>query len=418
MKEYADLRFLRIKKGNSGMDPMVSIIIPVFNGSDYMQEAIDSALSQKYSNYEVIVVNDGSNDGGKTRNIALSYGNKVRYYEKENGGVSSALNLGITKMKGEYFAWLSHDDVYSKDRIRSHIDRILSSDNKRNVAYSKRCNWYYENQGLEKVNSIEYPTEFYESGLMAIALGLIDGCSITIHKDWFAEYGLFDEKLRTVQDYTKWYEMFHDKRLLYIDSPLSKTRVHSNQQGARISKQYFDESCLLYSNIIEKASANDLNIANISLYEFLGIISLRLKNNGFDSASEEALKKLRNCEEPRNSGARRRSFKSYISKSGKPLYLYCMGKRGKSLLQGLYLRGITVDGFSDREKRNWNMKMYDAMGVEMNDIPLDSTIIVTKDNPEDVTEMLMKKGYKSVIPYDSIMKHIIDAPIDKTKVVL
>ena len=67
--------------------PKVSIVIPVFNGSNYLREALDSALAQTYTNCEVIVVNDGSNDNGKTREIALSYGNKIRYFEKENGGV-------------------------------------------------------------------------------------------------------------------------------------------------------------------------------------------------------------------------------------------------------------------------------------------------------------------------------------------
>ena len=89
--------------------PMVSIIIPVYNGANYLREAIDSALAQTYSNFEVIVVNDGSNDGGETDRIATSYGEKIRYFRKENGGVASALNMGIKHMKGDYFSWLSHD---------------------------------------------------------------------------------------------------------------------------------------------------------------------------------------------------------------------------------------------------------------------------------------------------------------------
>ena len=69
-------------------DPKVSIVIPVYNGADYMRYAIDSALNQTYKNIEVIVVNDGSKDDGKTKKIAKEYGDKIKYYEKENGGVS------------------------------------------------------------------------------------------------------------------------------------------------------------------------------------------------------------------------------------------------------------------------------------------------------------------------------------------
>ena len=97
--------------------PLVSIIIPVYNGADYVAEAIDSALNQTYKNIEIIVVNDGSNDNGKTEKIVLSYGEKIRYFSKENGGVSSALNIGIANMKGEYFSWLSHDDMYLPSKI-------------------------------------------------------------------------------------------------------------------------------------------------------------------------------------------------------------------------------------------------------------------------------------------------------------
>ena len=60
--------------------PLVSIVIPVYNGSNYMSEAIDSALSQSYDNIEVIVVNDGSKDDGKSDKIARGYGDKIRYF--------------------------------------------------------------------------------------------------------------------------------------------------------------------------------------------------------------------------------------------------------------------------------------------------------------------------------------------------
>ena len=60
--------------------PLVSIIIPVYNGSDFIHEAINSALNQTYKNLEIIVVNDGSNDNGETEKIINSYGKKIKYF--------------------------------------------------------------------------------------------------------------------------------------------------------------------------------------------------------------------------------------------------------------------------------------------------------------------------------------------------
>ena len=71
-------------------------------------------------------MNDGSNDNGATEHIAKSYGTKLKYYKKKNGGVATALNLGIEKMTGEYFSWLSHDDLYYSKKIEKQIEFIDS----------------------------------------------------------------------------------------------------------------------------------------------------------------------------------------------------------------------------------------------------------------------------------------------------
>ncbi len=87
--------------------PLVSIVIPVYNGSNYMAEAIDSALSQTYENIEVVVVNDGSRDEGRSDAIAKGYGDKIRYFPKENGGSSSAL-FGFFRRVAHRFVRQSH----------------------------------------------------------------------------------------------------------------------------------------------------------------------------------------------------------------------------------------------------------------------------------------------------------------------
>ena len=101
--------------------PKVSIIIPVYNGSNFLAQAINAALAQTYPNCEILVINDGSQDHGASEKIALSYGNKIKYYLKENGGVSSALNFAFKKMTGEWFSWLSHDDLYYPQKIEKQI---------------------------------------------------------------------------------------------------------------------------------------------------------------------------------------------------------------------------------------------------------------------------------------------------------
>ena len=82
----------------SNYSPLVSIVIPVYNGANYLKESIDSALNQSYPHIEVIVVNDGSRDEGATEAVALSYGDRIRYFSKANGGCGSALNFGIKQM--------------------------------------------------------------------------------------------------------------------------------------------------------------------------------------------------------------------------------------------------------------------------------------------------------------------------------
>ena len=113
---------------------LVSIIIPVYNGSNYLKEAIDSALNQSYKPIEIIVVNDGSIDDGETEKIAKSYGNKIQYYYKSNGGVSTALNYGIQKANGEIISWLSHDDLFSVDKIKNQI-AVLRNQSEKTIVY-------------------------------------------------------------------------------------------------------------------------------------------------------------------------------------------------------------------------------------------------------------------------------------------
>lgn len=175
--------------------PKISIVIPVFNGSNYLKEAIDSALGQTYPNTEVIVVNDGSKDGGATESIALSYGDRIRYFSKANGGVSTALNLGIRNMTGEWFAWLSHDDWFSSNRAET--DMVLAGKNPEvKVIFCRYA--IVDSQGVKIMS--DYPIARVTNPYEALTLGGVFMCAMTIHRSCFDVVGFFDENNKMTQD--------------------------------------------------------------------------------------------------------------------------------------------------------------------------------------------------------------------------
>ncbi len=214
--------------------PLVSIVIPVFNGENYLKDAIDSAINQTYSNCEIIVVNDGSSDA--TEKIAKSYGKKIRYYKKENGGVASALNYGVAKMNGEYFSWLSHDDMYHKEKIAKEITALREKKLETTIitcGYARIDeNGDFIDNKAKKIYTPEnekYSDEELSRPLFALLSGgCIFGCSLLIHKSHFDRVGTFNEALLT-NDYDLWFRMMRNERLIYLRENLAYKRIHSEQ---------------------------------------------------------------------------------------------------------------------------------------------------------------------------------------------
>lgn len=217
-------------------NPLVSVIIPVYNGANYMEEAIDSVLAQTYSNIEIVVVNDGSVDN--THEIAKSYGSKISYFKKGNGGVATALNMAIDKSNGEYISWLSHDDMYYPEKIEKQINRLSQlkkDERKKTVLYSNFClmkedsDVFYtkEFHHLHKPDKLSYP-------LYPVLNGLVHGCTLLVSKQRYKEFGGFDEKLIVTQDYDLWGRMFPSSNLIFMSDSLIKSRVHKEQGSKTI----------------------------------------------------------------------------------------------------------------------------------------------------------------------------------------
>ncbi|KOR35686.1 glycosyl transferase [Planktothricoides sp. SR001] len=99
--------------------PQVSVIIPAYNGSRDIQQAIESVFTQTYQNWELIIVDDGSTDN--TRQVVQQYGHKLRYFYQENQGVAAARNRGILEAKGELIAFLDQDDWFLPDKLALQV---------------------------------------------------------------------------------------------------------------------------------------------------------------------------------------------------------------------------------------------------------------------------------------------------------
>lgn len=238
--------------------PKVSIIIPVYNGSDYMRDAIDSALAQTYSNIEVLVINDGSNDNGETDKIAKSYGDRIRYFFKPNGGVATALNLGIEKMEGEYFSWLSHDDVYMPDKVQAQVDLVSNLDNYETVIYSGYNLMDETGKIYACIDFLKlYNQKKLDTPLFNVLKGLANGCTMLIPKKHFEMYGVFDPNLPTTQDYELWFQMFRNVPIKYSSVINVNMRQHANQ-GSKIIDSHVKEGNELWISFLKRITIEEM----------------------------------------------------------------------------------------------------------------------------------------------------------------
>lgn len=234
-------------------NPLVSIVIPVYNGANYIKEAIDSALCQNYKNIEIIVVNDGSTDGGETERVVKSYGSRIIYFSKPNGGVSSALNYGIQKMNGSYFSWLSHDDRYYPNKISDQVDLLNKYGDTSAIVFTENDQIDKESKHLNNSsNKCRIPTNQiipWDYALEILILrGSLYGCSLLIPKEVFTQCGLFDEGLRYSQDYLMWLKMFlNEYSLIYNKKVGTSIRIH-NGQLTQNGKSIYEHDIAIVAN--------------------------------------------------------------------------------------------------------------------------------------------------------------------------
>lgn len=240
-------------------NPKVSIVIPVFNGGDFLNQAIDSALAQTYKNIEILVINDGSADSGVTERVALSYGDQVRYYKKLNGGVASALNRAVEEMSGEYFSWLSHDDLYVKEKVARQVEAlslISSTDRERTIFYSDHEVFTSDPETAVPILLRGVPPGEFRYWLTTE--NILHGCTLLIPKKAFIKTGRFNESLRTTQDYDLWFRMAGQFRFVHLPERLVKARTHPDQGSVRMSGLAVTECNTLLSGFMQDLTDDEL----------------------------------------------------------------------------------------------------------------------------------------------------------------
>lgn len=234
--------------------PLVSIVIPLYNGANFIEEALKCAISQDYKNKEIIVVNDGSTDNDAGRDICLKYADKITYLEKENGGCSSALNFGIRAAKGKYISWLSHDDLYLPNKLSYQIGLIdrLGLDENTIVSNSggliDKDGNAIAHPGV-KTNATLSAKKFFSYLLFKKCL---NGCGLLIPKSVFEKGLYFREDMRFVLDWNLWLKVAIEGFKVHIDSTeLVKNRVHGGQVTVKQKELHKTEAIKTVEELFE-----------------------------------------------------------------------------------------------------------------------------------------------------------------------
>ena len=215
-------------------DPLVSVIMPAYNASLYIEEAIRSVLDQDYPNIELIVIDDGSSDG--TAELAESLGEQVRVIRQINGGPAAARNKGIADARGELIAFLDADDLWLPGKLLAQV-AYLAEHPDVGVVYGKFVRWegcsdgsfpspplLQNDQGSTTTTLVaEHSGRIYRELLFDNIVHII---TAMVRKSVFETVGYFDEQLRTGEDYDLWLRVSQQFQADKLNRTLAYYRMH------------------------------------------------------------------------------------------------------------------------------------------------------------------------------------------------
>ncbi|MGA1864508.1 MAG: glycosyltransferase [bacterium] len=205
--------------------PKVSIILPTYNGSNYIRQSIDSCLNQSYKNLELIIVDDGSTDG--TSNIINNYNDsRINFIKiKKNNGLPNALNIGFSQARGDFLTWTSDDNMYDKEAVEKMLHLLIE----KNCSFVY-CN-YYKVVDLESRFIVKLPEK------VCLETGNMIGPCFMYSRKVMESIGEYDPVTELAEDYDFWIRVSKVFSMEHIREPLYFFRVH----GESLSKSKYYE---------------------------------------------------------------------------------------------------------------------------------------------------------------------------------
>lgn len=213
----------------------ISIIIPSFNTAHYLPYAIESVLKSTMSDYEIIVVDDGSVDN--TQNVIKPFLEKysqIKYVYQNNKGLAGARNTGIEKANGEFLVFLDSDDIILPEKLKLQYD-FLKNNPEIDLVYSDTI--CFIDYNFENEIRIKFPK--YEGQVIKELLfgNFMHVNSVMVRKSSVLAVNNFNEKYRELEDWDLWLRMsLNGSKFAYIDKLLSKVRVRSDSMTSNQSK--------------------------------------------------------------------------------------------------------------------------------------------------------------------------------------
>ncbi|HET9713974.1 MAG TPA: glycosyltransferase family A protein [Pyrinomonadaceae bacterium] len=269
--------------------PAVSVIIPAYNVSKYIGEALNSVFDQTFTSHESIVINDGSADTEELERVLEPYAARIRYIKQENLGAAAARNAGLRCAQGEFVAFLDADDTWSPDFLEQQIDFLKSRN--ADVVYADAL--LFGDSSLAGRTFMELQPsrgEVTSESLLAVEVTVLTS-AVLARKDAVFAVGLFDEEIKRGHDFDLWLRLAKNgARFAYQAKVLAQHRiVESGLSGNMMSQLERTLSVLETIKTRGKLTPGEDVAFRINLNRTLAELALengkeKLLNRDFDGA--------------------------------------------------------------------------------------------------------------------------------------